>query len=206
MEKLLLGDKGSGATLPTLIVAIIFIFMFSVALCIFAVLFVIRVVSLVVLVIFSPVGFMKFVPGISGYADEWWKKLVGNLVFAPAAMLMLLVSIRFANVFQTYDTAIASEASMVSGDAGLTQIFSVMMKSAVPIILIMMTISVTLNFQSGGGGRRAKKVNDKMMGWGKKASLLASGGLVGGLAGAGMYLGGRKARGRRAWVEGKIYR
>ncbi|MBP7811399.1 MAG: hypothetical protein KA054_00985 [Candidatus Moranbacteria bacterium] len=206
MEKLLLGDKGSGATLPTLIVAIIFIFMFSVALCIFAVLFVIRVVSLVVLVIFSPVGFMKFVPGISGYADEWWKKLVGNLVFAPAAMLMLLVSIRFANVFQTYDTAIASEASMVSGDAGLTQIFSVMMKSAVPIILIMMTISVALSSKVAGVGI-AKKVNDKMMGWGKKASLLASGGLVGGLAGAGMYLGGRKAKGAAlGWKERYIDR
>ncbi|MDQ5976435.1 MAG: hypothetical protein QG664_348 [Patescibacteria group bacterium] len=197
MEKLLLGDKGDDAEVSTLIVAIVFIFMFAVALCILAVLFVIRVVSLTVLVIFSPVGFMKFMPGVSGYADEWWKKLVGNLIFAPAAMLMLLVSVRFANVFQTYNTTLTGEASTVSGDPGLTQIFSVMMKSAIPIILIMMTISVALSSKVAGVGI-AKKVNDKMMGWGKKASLLAAGGL----AGAGMYLGGRKAKGAAlGWKE-----
>ncbi|MBP6975216.1 MAG: hypothetical protein KBB51_00115 [Candidatus Moranbacteria bacterium] len=194
MEKLLLGNKGKDAEVPTLIVAIVFIFMFAVALCILAVLFVIRVVSLVVLVIFSPIGFMKFVPGISGYADEWWKKLVGNLVFAPAAMLMLLVSVRFAEVIQSYNTTISSEASTVGGDAGLASILGVMMRSAIPIILIMMTISVALSSRVAGVGI-AKKVSDKMMGWGKKASFLAAGGFAGGLAGAGMYLGGRRIKG-----------
>jgi len=197
MEKLLLGDKGDDAEVSTLIVAIVFIFMFAVALCILAVLFVIRVVSLTVLVIFSPVGFMKFMPGVSGYADEWWKKLVGNLIFAPAAMLMLLISVRFANVFQTYNTTLTGEASTVSGDAGLTDILTTMMKSAIPIILIMMTISVALSSKAAGVGI-AKKVNDKMMGWGKKASLLAAGGL----AGAGMYMGGRKVKGAAlGWKE-----
>lgn len=202
MEKLLLGSKGKDSEVPTLVVAIIFMFMFAVALCILAVLFVIRVVSLVVLVIFSPIGFMKFVPGLNGYADEWWKKLVGNLVFAPAAMLMLLVSVRFASTIQSYNTAISGEASAVSGDAGLTVILGVMMRSAIPIILIMMTISVALNSKVAGVSI-AKKVNDKMMGWGKKASFMAAGGLVGGLAGAGMYLGGRRIKGTALGMKEK---
>ncbi len=170
MEELLLGTEGSSATVSRLVVAIIFMFLFAVALAILAVLFVIRVVSLVVLVIFSPIGFMKFVPGLSGYADEWWKKLVGNLVFAPAAMLMLLVSIRFANVMGSYNTTISTEASTVAGDAGLTAIFGVMMKSAIPIILIMMTISVALSAKVAGVGI-AKKVHDKMMAWGKRGGF-----------------------------------
>ena len=170
MEELLLGTEGSSATVSRLVVAIIFMFLFAVALAILAVLFVIRVVSLVVLVIFSPIGFMKFVPGLSGYADEWWKKLVGNLVFAPAAMLMLLVSIRFANVMGSYNTTISTEASTVAGDAGLTAIFGVMMKSAIPIILIMMTISVALSAKVAGVGI-AKKVNDKLMAWGKRGGF-----------------------------------
>lgn len=202
MEKLLLGSKGKDSEVPTLVVAIIFMFMFAVALCILAVLFVIRVVSLVVLVIFSPIGFMKFVPGLNGYADEWWKKLVGNLVFAPAAMLMLLVSVHFASTIQSYNTAISGEASAVSGDAGLTVILGVMMRSAIPIILIMMTISVALNSKVAGVSI-AKKVNDKMMGWGKKASFMAAGGLVGGLAGAGMYLGGRRIKGTALGMKEK---
>lgn len=190
MEKLLLGSKKDDSGISTLIVAIVFMFMFAVALCVLAVLFVIRVVSLVVLVIFSPVGFMKFVPGLDGYANEWWKKFVENLVFAPAAMLMLLVSVRFVSVMQSYNTAISSEASSVSGDAGLTVILGVMMRSAIPIILIMMTISVALSSKVAGVGI-AKKVNDKMMGWGKKASFLAAGGI----AELGMYLGGRRIKG-----------
>ena len=198
MEKLLLGNKGKNSEVSTLVVAIIFMFMFSVALCVLAVLFVIRVVSLVVLVIFSPIGFMKFVPGINGYADEWWKKLVGNLVFAPAAMLMLLVSVRFASTIQSYNTAISGEASAVSGDAGLTVILGVMMRSAIPIILIMMTISVALNSKVAGVSI-AKKVNDKMMGWGKKASFMAAGGL----GGAVMYLGGRRIKGTALGMKEK---
>ncbi len=198
MEKLLLGNKGKNSEVSTLVVAIIFMFMFSVALCVLAVLFVIRVVSLVVLVIFSPIGFMKFVPGINGYADEWWKKLVGNLVFAPAAMLMLLVSVRFVSTIQSYNTVISGEASAVSGDPGLTVILGVMMRSAIPIILIMMTISVALNSKVAGVSI-AKKVNDKMMGWGKKASFLTAGSL----AEAGMYLGGRRIKGTALGMKEK---
>ena len=198
MEKLLLGNKGKNSEVSTLVVAIIFMFMFSVALCVLAVLFVIRVVSLVVLVIFSPIGFMKFVPGINGYADEWWKKLVGNLVFAPAAMLMLLVSVRFVSTIQSYNTVISGEASAVSGDPGLTVILGVMMRSAIPIILIMMTISVALNSKVAGVSI-AKKVNDKMMGWGKKASFLTAGGL----GGAVMYLGGRRIKGTALGMKEK---
>ena len=198
MEKLLLGNKGKNSEVSTLVVAIIFMFMFSVALCVLAVLFVIRVVSLVVLVIFSPIGFMKFVPGINGYADEWWKKLVGNLVFAPAAMLMLLVSVRFVSTIQSYNTVISGEASAVSGDPGLTVILGVMMRSAIPIILIMMTISVALNSKVAGVSI-AKKVNDKMMGWGKKASFMAAGGL----GGAVMYLGGRRIKGTALGMKEK---
>jgi hypothetical protein len=194
MERLLLPNGEAGSTVSSLIVAIVFMFLFGVSLTILAVLFVIRVVSLVVLVIFSPIGFMKFMPGLSGYADEWWKKLIGNLIFAPAAMLMLLVSIRFANVMQSYNTTLSSEASAVSGDAGLTVIFSTMLKSAIPIILIMMTISVALSSKVAGVGI-AKKASDKLMGWGKKASLFAAGGITGGAATAGMFLGGRRAKG-----------
>lgn len=170
MENLLLPKGEQGATVSSLIVAIVFMFLFGVALCILAVLFVVRVVSLVVLVIFSPIGFMKFVPGLSGYANDWWKKFIENLVFAPAAMLMLLVSIRFANVMQSYNTTLSAEASAVSGDSGLTAIFGTMLKSAVPIILIMMTISVALSSKVAGVGM-AKKVNDKLMAWGKRGGF-----------------------------------
>ncbi len=196
MEDLLLGTEGSSATPSRLVVAIIFMFLFAVALSILAVLFAVRVISLVVLVIFSPIGFMKFVPGLSGYANEWWKKLMENLIFAPAATLMLLVSIRFANVMGSYNTTISTEASTVAGDAGLTAIFGVMMKATIPIILIMMTISVALSAKVAGVGM-AKKANDKMMGWGKKASLFAAGGL----AGAGIALVPRGTR-TRGYVSG----
>jgi hypothetical protein len=178
MKALLLPQEYSGATVSSLIVAIIFMFLFGVAMCILAVLFVVRIVSLVVLVIFSPIGFMKFVPGLGSHADSWWKHLMENLIFAPAAMLMLLVSIRFANVMQSYNVTLSAEASAVAGDAGLASIFSVMLRSAIPIILIMMTISVALSAKVAGVGV-AKKVNDKLMGWGKKASFFVGGGLAG---------------------------
>lgn len=191
MTKLLLptkenGEADYGQSLTRLIVAIIFMFLFAVSLCILAILFVIRVVALVILVIFSPIGFMKFVPGLDSYANDWWKKLTEYLIFAPVAMFMLLVSIRFANVIGTYDTKFTFAASGVSADAAVTEVLSQMMMSAIPIILIMMTISVALSAKVSGT-ESAKKLHGKMMAWGKRGGFYNNAATRG-------FIGGRVAR------------
>ncbi len=173
MEVLLLGEDKRHDQISRLFVAIIFMFLFAVALGILAVLFMVRVVALVVLVIFSPIGFMRLMPGIGGSAGEWWKQLMGYLIFAPAAMLMLLVSVRFVSVLSSYNLEVNAVAGVYSDEPGLTELLKQMMVASIPIILIMMTITTALKARVIGT-KQAGVLSNTLIGWGKRGAWLGS--------------------------------
>jgi len=64
------------------IIMIIFTFIFAITLLVAAILFVIRLIALVLLVMFSPIGFVGYIfPSTASYADDWWKKLFFLFLF-----------------------------------------------------------------------------------------------------------------------------
>lgn len=73
------------------------IILFSIAAFVFlslSVMFVARVVTLIFLMIVSPVGFIaSAIPGLGSQGDKWWKMLMNNVLFAPLVMLCILISI-----------------------------------------------------------------------------------------------------------------
>jgi len=73
-----------------------------------ACMFVIRYVVLIVLLMLSPVAFMGLaIPQLKKYADEWWRSLNGQLLFAPIYMIMTSVIL-----------ALMSSKGFIKGDAG----------------------------------------------------------------------------------------
>jgi hypothetical protein len=79
-----------------LLAGIVFLFMFSITLLVLAVMFVIRLAALLILVIFSSVGFAaSIIPGMEQYSKMWWDNFRKYALFGPAAMLMLLIATRF---------------------------------------------------------------------------------------------------------------
>ena len=65
---------------------------------IFAVLFIIRVVSLLVLMVCSPLAFAAHaLPSTNKHAKKWWDYLFSQAFFAPAALFMIWLSANIAN-------------------------------------------------------------------------------------------------------------
>ena len=162
--------------------ATIFVFIFGISVMSLAILLFIRAVTLLALVIFSPVGFIgTAIPWFSSLANDWWKKLLSNAFFGPTAALMLLVAVKIMQAFnadnttQTALNAIAQKnsASMVSSInlASLT-VF------AVPIIFIWMSITVGKSFGIAGADKVIGSAQKFAKSTGKRAFNAATFGRV----------------------------
>ncbi len=54
-----------------------------------------RAITLVFLFITAPIGFAGLaIPVLHKYAEDWWKKLIDNAIFAPVYVLFMLISIK----------------------------------------------------------------------------------------------------------------
>lgn len=137
-----------------LIMAIIFLFLFSMALLVLAIMLVVRLAALLLLVVFSPVGFAaSIIPGLKKYSDMWWDKLMQYVLFGPAAMLMLYITTRFFEEIGKDDTLqkikTATAANAIPGEEGL---FASTAMFAITIIMLWMTIGIANSFSIAGAG------------------------------------------------------
>ncbi|OGE87995.1 MAG: hypothetical protein A3J07_02090 [Candidatus Doudnabacteria bacterium RIFCSPLOWO2_02_FULL_49_13] len=102
-----------------------------------AAMFIIRLVGLYVLIIFSPVAYVaRILPATEKYSEEWWSHFVKYLIWAPVAMFMIRLTILVANdprfaitgaentsfkfwilcAFLAASLLVAKEAGMVGGE------------------------------------------------------------------------------------------
>lgn len=176
LENTLLPKGYAGATVTGLFLAIIFMFLFSVTLMVLAVMFVIRLAALIILVIFSPIGFVAAaipVDALKGYSKQWWDAFNKYLIFGPVAMLMLLVTVRFMGVIQSSvvkQQAGAIASSVAGGVDGPDGVARQAILFSIPMIMIWMTINISSKMGIAG----AKTVEGwglKARGWGKGLAL-----------------------------------
>ena len=143
-------DDLNGTDQHKLIQATIFVFIFGISLTVLGILLLIRSLTLLVLVIFSPIGFIgTAIPGFGSHAKKWWETLMSNAFFGPTAALMLLVSVQVMAEFNasSAQAQLNSIAQNIGGInlASLAQFF-------IPIILIWMSITVGKSFGIAGAG------------------------------------------------------
>lgn len=144
----------SQVTVSRLLLAIIFIFMFTVSLLVLAVMFVVRLVALVMLLIFSSVGFAaSVIPGMQKYGEDWWNYLSKYALFGPAAALMLFVSTRFFQEIAKNDTKTQFLQSGV-GNAVQSDVdfIASMAMFVLPIIMLWMAIGMASSMSIVGAG------------------------------------------------------
>lgn len=144
----------SDTTVSQLIMAIVFLFIFSITLLILAVLFVVRVAGLLILLIFSSVGFAaSVIPGLGKYSGMWWEKLWQYTFFGPAAMLMLFVATSFFKEISADNTRAqflqAGISNSVPEQAGF---ISAMAMFTIPIIMLWMAIGLATSMSIMGAG------------------------------------------------------
>lgn len=195
-------ENGGSATIlansySRYLIAIVFMFLFSVTLLVLAVMFVVRLVALVILVIFSSVGFAaSIVPGLSSYADMWWKNFWKYAFFGPAAMLMLLVSVRFFSALGDEKTGIfknltIAAAGNVSSDPTF---FASMALFSVPIIMLWMAMGLAQEFSIAGAS--------SVVGQGKKFSKWVGANASG--YNAGRFVVNKAVPAGAKWVERNV--
>ncbi|MBP9751936.1 MAG: hypothetical protein KBD19_03685 [Candidatus Moranbacteria bacterium] len=184
LENVLLGTtpgtelniKGDSSLTLRLLVGIIFMFLFGVSLLALAVLFLIRSLMLVILIIFSSVGFAGMViPGFRQYATKWWDNLLKYALFGPAAMLMMLVSIKFMEGFSGAggignSKTIAGVNSSVAASDGSGQYLAGMVAVMAPIVLIWMSIAIGQTMGIHGAGMVTGRAQQFSKWAGRKAS------------------------------------
>jgi hypothetical protein len=170
-----------------LLMAIVFIFIFSVTLLVLSIMFVIRLVALVVLVIFSSVGFVaSIIPGMGQYSKMWWDNFWKYAIFGPAAMLMLLIASHFfsalGNGSELMESMKKVAGNNVMGDD--VKFYSSMALFSIPIIMLWMAMGLAQKM-SIAGASSVVGLGEKFTKWVGKAPFRA------GWAGA--KFAGRKA-------------
>lgn len=129
-----------------LVQAIVVLFLFASSLLVLAIMFLVRVIMLLVLTIFSPVGFAgSAIPGLNKFASQWWDNLFKYALFGPSAMLLLLVAVVFLREFKV-DGKVAGDLNVVTSSltasqsgSNLVEMFVVMF---IPVIFIWIAINV----------------------------------------------------------------
>jgi hypothetical protein len=180
LTSILIPAQQSGASFMQLITAIIFSFMLMISLLVLSVLFIIRLLALVIILIFSPAGLAaSMVPGMAQYAKQWWTKLFQYVLFGPAAMLMLVISIRFLSTFNgsSFQNNLSAEGARLSTGAGSSDYLISQGIFFIPIIMLWMSIGLGQKFGIAGAGYVESK-GKSAINWGKQKAWGATGGLA----------------------------
>ncbi|MFZ2187346.1 MAG: hypothetical protein WAV46_01835 [Candidatus Moraniibacteriota bacterium] len=157
-----------------LLMAIVFIFLFSITLLVLSIMFVIRLVALVVLVMFSSVGFVaSIIPGMEQYSKMWWDNFWKYAIFGPAAMLMLLIATRFFAAIGDESGQLMMSMQKISGNIatpGETTFFASMALFTIPIIMLWMAMALAQKM-SIAGASSVVGMGQKFSKWAGKAAL-----------------------------------
>lgn len=195
LKNILIPEKDglSKITVAQLLSAIVFMFVFMVTLMVLAVMFVIRMVALLLLVIFSPVGFAaSIIPGLKRYSDMWWDKLWSYTFFGPAAMLMLYIATQFFAEISKDDTLKNMKLATQNNAASGSDFFASMGMYAITIIMLWMTIGLA-NAMSIAGAAAVAGKGEKFLKWAGKKTYNNP-------VGRGLYGGAKKSL-----MEGKVF-
>jgi hypothetical protein len=175
-----------------------------------SVMFLIRYITIIFLLILSPIAVMGLLPQFSGTAKKWWNQLVGQLTFAPAYMIMtwVVITIIQSSKFVCPDqllsdtfTNLAGATAASTGQIGAGACAGGSIGTILNFIIIIgmaiasLTIAKGLSNQSKGA---AEKLVGGALGFGAGAAAFGGrklGGGLGRMAANSEYLKEKEAKG-----------
>ncbi len=165
LKDLLIPERAAEYQVPYLIAAIIFTFIFGITLMMIAVLFLVRLIVLSVLVMFSPVGFVGYVfPDTAKYAKQWWDMLLKYSFFAPIMTFGLAVTLKMmqslganSSAMSSFRKAAEDNSANVGADANWIAAAAFFI---VPIVILWMFMGVAQKFSIEFAGDVQKRGQD----------------------------------------------
>lgn len=125
------------------IAMIVFIFIMGMTLLIVAGLFLIRLIALTMLVMFSPIGFVGYIfPDTAKHADKWWSQLFAYSFFAPIMIFGIAISLRIAEALKAENIRSMISNASTNAPADQIQWVSDMAFYFIPVIILWMFIGV----------------------------------------------------------------
>ena len=165
-----------GGTILVLITA--FIFFAAV------IMFLARAVTLIFLMILSPIAFLgNVLPAIGKYTGEWWSKLFNNLLFAPAYMALLYLVISIIADPNKFKGIMGEKGSFVSVFAGDSNMIGAVMTFVVLNMMMFACLIIASKF-GVAGSKWAEKAGSSFAGG--AAMMFSGAGLGAGIARTGL--------------------
>ena len=172
----IVNPKNAGTT--QLVLTLIFLFILAITFLVMALLFVIRIVALGIIIIFSPLAFTgSIIPGLQDKASSWWKELFNYSFFGPIMIFMIYIAVSVMNAGSAeMSKTITSIASKNSNDSTLV---ADLCRFIIPIVILWMGMGI--------GKSMSGSSSDAVLGFAKKTL-----GKVGRLTGNAAWWGFKK--------------
>lgn len=143
---ILLPKETSSYPVSYLITASIFVFILAITLLVLAVMFLIRLIALTLIVMFSPVGFVGYIfPSTQKYANDWWNNLFKYAFFGPIMVFMLMVATKMMKTLGNNSSinSFVSQTKNQTIDMGQANFIESMAFFAIPIIILWIGMAVS---------------------------------------------------------------
>jgi hypothetical protein len=205
------GDTGIAKTLlpeqanseiARIIAATLFLFIFGITMLIIGVMFIIRLIALSVLVMFSSIGFAAAAfPLTSKYASSWWDSLFKYSFFAPIMVFGMAISIKLmqsiGNSAQKSMLDVANNQAVAAAEPNFIAQGAFF---AIPVVILWATMGIAQKFSIEGAGAVTGQ-GKKLASW---AGNLPSRGVKAGWNATGVP-GGVKAGVAKFQKNGKLF-
>ncbi len=145
LSKILIPEGFYKAPITFELAIIIFIFILAMSVLVLAILFVVRLVVLQLLVMFSPIGFVANIfPETRKFAGDWWKSLLNYAFFGPIMVFMLAISMKMMKVLGSSEVTKAIKTS-AQADAPTSDstVIVAMAKFAAPIVVLWIGMGIS---------------------------------------------------------------
>ncbi len=136
----------------SLILLSVFVIVTAMVLLAGAIMLIIRVVTLSLLMVTSPIGFAGMaIPSLQGIASMWWSRLFSQAFFAPVYLLLIFISIKMTEGLMEGN---ASLANALIGDQGVSTSGNMQMVMVFLIVIGFMIGSLMAASKMGAMGAK----------------------------------------------------
>lgn len=133
------------------IMMIVVTFLVGMTLLIVAALFIVRLIALTMLVMFSPIGFVGYIfPQTASFADKWWSQLFSYSFFAPIMIFVIALAIRIADALRLENMRSMMQYSSENTAAGQTNWIGHAAFFVIPVIILWMGMGIAKSMGIAG--------------------------------------------------------
>lgn len=146
---------GLSASYTQIIASIVFSFILAITFVAIGIMFVIRMIVLSILIIFSPLAFVATIlPDTGTYSSKWWDNLFRYSFFGPLMVLMIYISTKILSATINADIlSTGSSFSTIAQKNSFDQSVLVgMSKFSIPIILLWLGMGIAQSMSIAGAG------------------------------------------------------